>query len=158
MKEILELLEQNAKLTAAQIATMLNISEEAAAASIQEYEADDTILGYKAVVNWDKTDRNVVTAHIEVKVSPSKGEGFEKVAEHIVHHKEVKSLMLMSGGYDLLVIVEAATLKDVAFFVSDKLSSIESVLSTATHFMLKKYKYEGVEFKDNQKDIRGLVC
>jgi len=153
---ILTLLEKNAKLTPENIAAMLDISVEEVEKEIKEFENNKTILGYKAIVDWDKVENDKVTALIEVKVSPSKGEGFDKVAERIIAHPEVKSAMLMSGGFDIALTVEGKTMKDIAYFVAEKLSPIESVLSTATHFILKKYKYED-EIFTKEEDERELL-
>jgi len=149
---ILTLLEKNAKLTPENIAAMLDISVEEVEKEIKEFENNKTILGYKAIVDWDKVENDKVTALIEVKVSPSKGEGFDKVAERIIAHPEVKSAMLMSGGFDIALTVEGKTMKDIAYFVAEKLSPIESVLSTATHFILKKYKYEDEIFTKEEDE------
>jgi len=145
-KDILSLLERDGRLTPAQIALYLGAPEDQVREEIARLEREQVICGYGAFVNWEKTDSEYLTALIEVRVTPSRGEGFTRVAERIARFDEVKAVYLMSGGYDLAVIVLAKTLKDVAFFVSDKLSPLESVLSTATHFVLKKYKDHGVFF------------
>jgi DNA-binding Lrp family transcriptional regulator len=157
MEEILEILEKNSKLTDEQIAVMLNKSVEEVRAAIKKYEEDKIILGYTSMINWEKTSKESVIALIEVKVTPQRGQGFDKVAERIYKFSEVKACYLMSGGFDLTVIVEGKTMKEVALFVAEKLSPLDSVLSTATHFVLKKYKDKGVIFEDGYKDDREAV-
>lgn len=156
MKEaILNLLEKNSKLTFAEIAKETGYSEKEVIDAINEMEKDNIICGYNTLINWDKTDRDYVTALIEVKVTPQRGNGFDKVAERIYSFEQVKSVYLMSGGFDLTVILEAKNLKDIAFFVSDKLSPIDAVTSTATHFVLKKYKDHGIILeKDEDEFVR----
>ena len=140
MKEtILNLLEKNSRLTAKEIAEQTGYDEKEVENTIKEMEKDRVICGYNTLINWDKTGRDYITALIEVKVTPQRGNGFDKVAERIYSFDEVKAVYLMSGGFDLTVILEAKSLKDIAFFVSDKLSPIDAVVSTATHFVLKKY-------------------
>ena len=142
--DILSLLERNVKLTADEIAVRLGIPEAEARDEITRMEKEQIICGYNTLINWDRTDSEYLTAIIEVKVTPSRGQGFNKIAERIYQFDEVKSVYLMSGGYDLSVIIEGKSIKDISYFVSDKLSPLESVLSTATHFVLKKYKDHGV--------------
>ena len=142
--EILKLLEEDAKLTAEQISVMLDVSLDEVNACIDEFEQNGTILGYKTVVDWEKTDRESVTAMIDVKLTPQRGKGYDRVAEKIYNYPEVKSVYLMSGAYDLSVLIEGKTMKEVAFFVSQKLAPIDEVISTATHFVLHKYKDTGV--------------
>ena len=143
MAKLLRLLEQDCTLTHEQRASMTDMTVADVKAAIQRYEADKTILGYQAIVDWDRTDREAVTALIEVKVTPQRGDGFDRVAERIYQYDEVESVYLMSGGYDLAVFIEGRTLRDVARFVSERLSTLDEVQSTATHFILKKYKIEG---------------
>lgn len=157
MEEILEILEKNNKISEEQIATMLNKSVEEVRAAIKKYEEENVILGYNTLVNWEKTNKETVTALIEVKVTPQRGQGFDKVAERIYRYPEVKACYLMSGGFDLTVIIEGKTMKEVALFVAEKLSPLDSVLSTATHFVLKKYKDKGTIFEEDQKDDREAV-
>lgn len=142
--EILKLLESDAKLTAEQIAVMLDLPLEDVKTQINEFEANGTILGYKTVVDWEKTERESVTAMIDVKLTPQRDKGYDRVAEKIYNYPEVKSVHLMSGAYDLSVLIEGKTMKEVAFFVSQKLAPIEEVISTATHFVLHRYKDAGV--------------
>lgn len=155
---ILELLEENSRYTAKDIAIMLDISEEDVCSAIKELEKEQIICGYKTLINWDKVEtKELVTALIEVKVTPQRGEGFDKIAQRIYKFSEVKAVYLMSGGFDLTVIIEGKTMKEVALFVGQKLAPLDSVLSTGTHFVLKKYKDHGVIFEDIKKDERMLV-
>ncbi len=157
MEKILELLEKNCRLTAEQIAVMIDESPEAVAAAIQSLEKDKTILGYRAMINWEKTMKESVIALIEVKVTPQMGEGFDKIAKRIYQYDVVQSVYLMSGGFDLCVMIEGKTLKEVALFVSEKLAPMDSVQSTATHFVLKKYKDAGVVFQQDSGDERRMI-
>ncbi|MCX8130392.1 MAG: Lrp/AsnC family transcriptional regulator [Clostridia bacterium] len=157
MEEILEVLEKNSRLSEEQIAVMLNKTVEEVRAAIKKLEEDNIILGYNTMVNWERTSKETVTALIEVKVTPQRGEGFDKVAERIYRFPEVNACYLMSGGFDLTVIVEGKTMKEVALFVAEKLAPLESVLSTATHFVLKKYKDKGTIFEEKRKDEREAI-
>ena len=156
-EQLLKLLEEDARLTPAQMAAATGAPEDEVTAALARYERDGVIVGYQALVDWDKTDKEFVTALIEVKVTPSLGEGFDKVAERIYQHPEVQSVYLMSGGFDLTVIIEGRSMKEVALFVAEKLAPMESVLSTATHFVLKKYKDMGVIYKADPRDERETV-
>ena len=153
--DILKLLENDARLTPAQLAVMLGVSEEEILAQLKEYEANGTILGYKTIVDWEKTEQESVTAMIDVKLTPQPDRGFDRVAEKIYNYPEVKSVYLMSGSYDLSVLIEGHTMKEVALFVSQKLAPIEAVISTATHFVLHKYKDKGVLYEAPEIDERG---
>lgn len=156
--EILALLEENSRYTAKDIASMIGVTIDEVEAAIKRLEETQVICGYKTLINWDKTDKkDNVTALIEVRVTPQRGEGFDKVAERIYKFNEVKAVYLMSGGFDFTVIVEGKTLKDVALFVGQKLAPLESVISTATHFVLKKYKDHGVNFVGQKKDERMII-
>lgn len=156
--KILELIEKNSRLTVAEIAAQLDLTEEMVANEIEGMEDEKVICGYTTLINWDKTDRDYVTALIEVKVTPQRGNGFDKIAERIYRYDEVKAVYLMSGGFDLTVIMDGKNIKEIAFFVSDKLSPIDAVISTATHFVLKKYKDHGVILdKDKQRGERMIV-
>ena len=158
MEEILKILEANNSISKKDnIAKMLGRPEEEVNAQIEKMEKEKIIVGYKTIVNWDKTDREVVMALIELKITPQRGEGFDKVAKRIYKYPQVKSLYLMSGGYDLAVLIEGKSMKDVALFVAQKLAPMEHVLSTVTHFMLKKYKEEGITFEDEEKDTREVM-
>ncbi|MBE6008061.1 MAG: Lrp/AsnC family transcriptional regulator [Lachnospiraceae bacterium] len=153
---ILSLLEKNSKLTFAEIAEQTGISEKEVIDTIKVLEEESVICGYNTLINWDKTDREFVTALIEVKVTPQRGNGFDKIAERIYSLEEVKAVYLMSGGFDLTVIIEAKSLKDIAFFVSDKLSPINAVTSTATHFVLKKYKDHGIILENEEEEFKRM--
>ncbi len=155
--DILSILAGNCRLSNEQIAVMLGAEEEEVNRAIRSMEEKNVLLGYPALIDWEKTDKDVVTAYIEVKVTPQRGQGFDKVAERIYQFPQVKSCNLMSGGYDLFVAVEGKSMKEVALFVAEKLAPIESVLSTATHFVLKKYKEKGVSFEQKYKDNREAV-
>ena len=154
MDKILTMLEKDGHLTPEQIATMLEKETGEIKDAIAKYERDGVILGYQAMVDWDKTDREYTSAVIELKVVPQRDRGFDKVAAKIYQYPEVKSMYLMSGSYDLQLIIEGKTLKEVATFVAEKLAPMEAVTSTATHFVLRKYKDKGVIFKTPEKDER----
>ncbi len=156
MDKILKALEDNATLTPEQLAIMMGKETGEIKDLIKKYEADGVILGYKAMIDWDKTDREYVTALIEVKMTPQRDRGFDRVAEKIYNYPEVQSLYLMSGGYDLCLVIEGKTMKEVAYFVAQKLAPIEYVISTATHFVLRKYKDKGVIYGAEQVDERGF--
>ncbi len=155
MDKILQLLEGDARLTPEQLSVMCDRPVEDIKKAISDFEKDGTILGYKALVNWDKTDREYVSAIIELKVAPQRDRGFDRIAEKIYHYPEVKSVHLMSGGYDLMLMIEGKTMREVAFFVSYKLAPLEDIVSTATHFVLKKYKDKGVIYESPEIDQRG---
>lgn len=155
--KVLELLKEDARRSAALIATMLDVPEEQIKQAISELENEHVIVKYAAVVNWSKIDDEKVTALIEVQITPERGRGFDAIAERIYLYPEVKSVYLMSGAYDLLVEVEGKTLKEVASFVSNRLSPIDAVLSTKTFFILKKYKQDGIIFEEHEGDNRLLV-
>ena len=157
MDKLLKLLDTNARLTNAQLAVMLDTTEEAVAAQIADWERSGVIRAYKALIDWDRTEREYVTAIIELKVTPKRDLGFEAVAETIMRFEEVESVYLMSGGYDLSVVVNGRTFKDVAMFVAKRLSPLDSVISTATHFVLRRYKEKGVLFLGEEKDERGAL-
>ena len=157
MEQILEILEKDCRITPEQIAVMIDKEPEAVADAIRAYEENNTILGYKTLINWEETMKEYVTAFIELKVTPQFGEGFDKIAQKIYQHDCVKSVYLMSGGFDLAVIIEGKTLKEVSLFVSEKLAPMDSVLSTATHFVLKKYKDMGVVYAQESEDERRMI-
>ncbi len=143
MDPLLALLQKDARLSADQLASQLNTTPDAVRAAIAAREADGTILGYQAVMDPEKADDEAVQAVIEVKVTPERGGGFDRIADRIARFDQVVSCWLMSGGYDLGVVVRGHDLREVARFVSEKLSSLEGVISTATHFQLKVYKQDG---------------
>ncbi|MHA7964410.1 Lrp/AsnC family transcriptional regulator [Paenibacillus sp. CAU 1782] len=155
--KVLELLKEDARRDAELIATMLGVSLEEVKTAIAELENNHVIVKYATVVNWSKVDDEKVTALIEVQITPERGRGFEGIAERIYLYPEVKSVYLMSGAYDLLVEIEGKNLKEVASFVSNKLSPIDAVLSTKTFFILKKYKQDGIIFEEHEGDHRLMV-
>jgi len=155
--KVLDLLREDARRNPELLATLLGASLEEVKTAIRELEEDHVIVKYATVVNSSKIDDEKVTALIEVQITPERGRGFEAIAERIYLFPQVKSVYLMSGAYDLLVEVEGRNLKEVASFVSDKLSPLESVLSTKTHFILKKYKQDGIIFEDHEEDHRLVI-
>lgn len=151
MEEILEILEKNFRYTDEQIAVMAGKTVEEVREAIQDYEEKSIIAGYTTLINWENTGKEVVTALIQVKVTPQRGEGFDKVAERIYRYDQVQACYLMSsGGFDLTVIVEGKTMKEVATFVAQKLAVLDNVDGIATHFVLKKYKDHGTIFKEKK--------
>lgn len=154
--QILRMLEKNSRIDLKDMSIMLNVDEVTLANEIAEMEKEHIICGYHTLINWDHTTEEKVTALIEVKVTPQRGMGFDKIAERIYMFDEVNAVYLMSGGYDFTVILEGKTMKDVASFVSSKLSTLDSVLSTATHFVLKKYKDHGTVLEQETPDEREL--
>ena len=158
MEEILNILDkEKGNVSRAKIAQMLGMEEKEVADKIEKMEKENVIVGYKTIVNWDKTDKDVVVALIELRITPQRGEGFDKVAERIYKYPQVKSLYLMSGAYDLAVTIEGKSMKEVALFVAQKLAPMDSIISTATHFVLKKYKEEGIVFEDDEKHTRQVI-
>lgn len=156
-ERILAVIEKNGKITPKELADLLGENEAAVAAEIAKMEEEHVICGYHTLINWDNTDDEKVIALIEVKVTPQREMGFDKIAERIYQYSEVKSVYLMSGAYDFTVILEEKTMRAVAQFVAEKLSTIDSVLSTATHFVLKKYKDGGTVLCDEPQDERMLI-
>lgn len=158
MDQLLSLLSENARLTTAQLAVMLNLSESEVTEKIAQYEKDGIIRGYKALVNWEKVDKNKASALIELRVSPKRDRGFDEIAGRIMQFEEVESVYLMSGGYDLAVKVHGKSMQDIAMFVMRRLSTLDSVLSTATHFILTRYKDGGVilNSEDEQDERRSV--
>ena len=157
MDPLLKLLHENAALNPAQLAALLNLSEPDVTAKIKAYENAHVILGYRTVLNEEKLGVDIVRAVIEVKITPEREGGFNRLAERIAKYSEVNSCYLMSGGYDLLVVVEGDSLRQVASFVSEKLATIQGVISTATHFMLKPYKDQGILMSREQNEERLAV-
>jgi len=155
--KLLKLLEQNCSYTPAQLAAMCDTTEEDITLRIQSLRDEGVLLGYKAVVNWEKTAIEAVEALIEVKITPQRDKGFDRIAERIYQYEEVESCYLMSGGYDITVIITGRTLREVALFVSQKLSTIDGVTSTATHFILKKYKQQNVIFEPREEQKERLI-
>lgn len=160
MDQLLSLLSENARLTTAQLAAMLNIPEAEVTEKIACYEKEGIIRGYKAIVNWEKVDKNKASALIELRVSPKRDRGFDEIANRIMQFEEVESVYLMSGGYDLAVKVRGKSMQDIAIFVMRRLSTLDSVLSTATHFILTRYKDDNVilnagDEKDERRSVFG---
>ena len=156
-EEILRLLEKNSRIDIKEIAILVGKTEAEVANEIAQMEKEGIIRGYYTLINWDNTNDERVSALIEVKVTPQRGIGFDKIAERISQFDEVKSVYLMSGGFDFTVILEEKTMKEIAQFVTSKLSTLDEVLNTATHFVLKKYKDYGVTMMEEHKDERMLV-
>ena len=158
MEEILEILEGNSRYTDEQIAVMAGKTVEEVREAIRDYEEKNIIAGYTTLINWENTGKETGTALIEVKITPQRGEGFDKVAERIYKFDQVKACYLMSsGGFDLTVIVEGKTMREVAMFVSEKLAVQDNVIGTATHFVLKKYKDHGTIFKEKKASNREVI-
>ncbi len=156
--EILEILERNSRIAVDVIAKMVDLSLEETTAIINKLEQEKVIVQYGTAINWKKVDGHEnVTAMIDVKVTPKRGVGFDEIAERIYRFTEVKSVYLMSGAYDLSVIVEGRSMSEIAYFVSQKLSTLDSVLSTTTHFILKKYKHDGTIYEQGEDDRRIVV-
>lgn len=156
-EKILAIMEKNSRIDVKDLAVLLGESEVAVANAIGDMERENIICGYHTLINWDNTTEEKVTALIEVKVTPQRGMGFDKIAERIYQYNEVNSVYLMSGAFDFTVFIEGRTMKEVALFVSSKLSTLESVLSTATHFVLKKYKDHGTVLVEEVQDERMLI-
>ncbi|WP_050616215.1 Lrp/AsnC family transcriptional regulator [Bacillus testis] len=154
----LQLIENNGRLETADLAKMVDITESELEATLKKLEDMKVIVRYMTIINWAKVDEHHgVTAMIDVKVTPKRGVGFDEVAKRIYRFKEVQSVYLMSGAYDLSVTIEGKTMNEVASFVSDKLSTLDSVISTTTHFILKKYKHDGTIFEQGDEDKRIVV-
>jgi DNA-binding Lrp family transcriptional regulator len=158
MEKLLKIIEEDATLTPKEIATMLSKEEGDVKEMIRALERDGVILGRRTIIDWDKTDREYVSALIEVKVMPQRDDGFDKIADKICNYPEIKGLYLMSGGFDFTVLIEGKTMKEVAFFVARKLATIDAVTATATHFVLKTYKDKGVVYANDKKDPRDSSC
>jgi DNA-binding Lrp family transcriptional regulator len=154
--QIISILQQNARVSNTELGEMLGITPQQAAAEIKRLEDEGIIKGYSVILDDDKYDKNTVYATIELKVTPQRDCGFDDIAKTIMMYDEVESVSLVSGSYDLAVKVRGNDLKDVAFFVSERLSTIDGVLSTATHFLLKKYKEKGIFIDGEEPDERGL--
>ena len=158
VNRLLELLSENAELTNAQIGAMLGMTEGEVAAAIADYEKKGVIKGYRAIINWDKTEETSVSALIELKVTPKRETGFDEIAKRVMLFDEVESVYLMAGAYDLAVMVKGKTIQEIAMFVSKKLSTLDSVISTATHFLLRRYKDGGaVLCEDDIVDRRSMI-
>ena len=156
-EKILAIIEKNSRIDLKDLAALLGESEAAVANEIADMEKENIICGYHTMINWDNTGNEKVIALIEVKVTPQRGMGFDKIAERIYQYSEVNSVYLMSGAFDFTVIIEGKTMREVAQFVSEKLSPMDSVLSTATHFVLKKYKDHGTVRYEKPGDERMMI-
>lgn len=156
-EKILTFIEKNSRVDLHELAVLLGVDEVMVANELAAMEAEHVICGYHTLIDWDKTDVEKVTAMIEVRVTPQRDMGFDKVAERIYNYPEVNSVYLISGGFDLMVTLEGKTLRDISSFVTDKLSTLDSVLSTKTNFILKKYKDHGTVMAESPKDERMLM-
>ena len=156
-EKILRIIEKNSRIDLGELAILLGVEEIDIVNELAAMEAEGVICGYHTLIDWEKTSIEKTTALIEVRVTPQRGHGFDSIAERIYQYPEVRDVYLISGGYDLLIIMEGKTLKEIANFVSDKLSTQESILSTATHFILKKYKEHGTVLCDGPQDERMLI-
>ncbi len=158
MHRILELIEKHSDITDDEIAIMLGLDKESVSAAVEQFKKEGVIVGKKTVINWHKTERDFVTAFIELKVTPQQGKGFDEIAETLYQYEQVRSVYLMSGAYDLALIIEGKNLTEVALFVAEKLSPMDTVISTATHFVLKKYKEDGLYIESpSKKDERQVL-
>ena len=156
-EELLSVIEKNSRIDLKELAVILGVREVDVVNELETMEKEGIICGYHTLVNWEKTSNEKVTALIEVRVTPQRGQGFDNVAERIYRYPEVRSVYLISGGFDLMVILEGKTLREVSSFVSDKLSTLDRVLSTSTHFILKKYKDHGTIFVQKTEDEREEI-
>lgn len=156
-EELLSIIEKNSRIDLKDLSVMLGISEIEVANELENLKKEGVICGYNTLIDWDKTTIEKVTGLIEVRVTPQRGQGFDSIAERIYNYPEVKTVYLISGGFDLLVILEEKSLRDIANFVSDKLATLDNVLSTATHFILKKYKDNGIILSKKQGDEREII-
>ncbi len=157
-EELLTVIEKNCRINTKDLAIILGVEEIDIVNEMAQMEAEGVICGYHTLINWEKTTKEKVSALIEVRVTPQRGQGFDSIAERIYKYPEVHAVYLISGGYDLLVTLEGKSLKEIASFVSDKLSTLESVLSTATHFILKKYKDHGTVLTQKIGDEREVFA
>ncbi|WP_278868764.1 Lrp/AsnC family transcriptional regulator [Ruminococcus bicirculans (ex Wegman et al. 2014)] len=157
MDQLIKLLKNNARITNSELAVLLDKSEEQVAADIAKLEADGVIKGYSAIVDESAYDANSVFALIELKVTPQSQSGFDEIANQIASYEQVESVRLMSGAYDIIVAVNGANIRDISQFVSQRLATIDAVQSTATHFVLKVYKDNGIMISSDDKDERGLI-
>ena len=151
-EELLAVIEKNSRIDLKELAVLLGIQEAEAVEELEALEREGVICGYHTLIDWEKTSNEKVTALIEVRVTPQRGQGFDKIAERIYQYPEVRSVYLISGGYDLMVILEG-----ISAFVSDKLSTLDTVLSTATHFILRKYKDHGTVMARKKEDEREMI-
>ncbi|MBR1776436.1 Lrp/AsnC family transcriptional regulator [bacterium] len=154
---ILSIIEKNSRIDLKELAIRLGAEEIDVANELAKLEQEGVICGYHTLINWEKTDIEKVTALIEVKVTPQRGQGFDRIAARIYNYPEVRDVYLISGGFDLLVTLEEKSLKEIAQFVSEKLSTLDSILSTGTHFILKKYKDHGTIIDEKTEDEREVI-
>lgn len=156
-EELLSIIEKNSRINTKELSILLGVEEIDVINEMSKLEQEGIICGYHTLIDWEKTSIEKVTALIEVRVTPQRGQGFDKIAERIYNYPEVKSVYLISGGFDLLITLEEKSLKEISAFVSDKLSTLDSVLSTATHFILKKYKDHGTIVDKKKEDNREVI-
>ena len=156
-EKILSIIEKNSRIDLRELSIILGVDEVTIVNEMEQMEKENVICGYHTLIDWEKTDVEKVNALIEVRVTPQRGHGFDSIAERIYKYPEVQSVYLISGGFDLLVTLEEKSIKEIANFVSEKLSALDSVLSTATHFILKKYKDHGTILSKKQEDIREVI-
>lgn len=156
-EELLKIIEKNSRIDLKDLAVILGVEEIAVVNELAALEAEGIICGYHTLIDWEKTSIEKVTALIEVRVTPKKAQGYDEVAKRIYNYPEVQSVYLISGGFDLMVILEGKTLREVSTFVSEKLATLDTVLSTATHFILKKYKDFGTVLSPNSVDEREMI-
>lgn len=156
-EELLSIIEKNSRINTKELSILLGVEEIDVINEMAKLEQEGIICGYHTLIDWEKTSIEKVTALIEVRVTPQRGQGFDKIAERIYNYPEVKSVYLISGGFDLLITLEEKSLKEISAFVSDKLSTLDSVLSTATHFILKKYKDHGTIVDKKKEDNREVI-
>lgn len=156
-EELLAIVEKNSRIDLGELAVLLGKPEAGVADELAAMEKEGVICGYHTLIDWEKTSNEKVTALIEVRVTPQRGQGFDRIAERIYQYPEVQSVYLISGGYDLMVILEGKSLREISAFVSDKLSTLDTVLSTATHFILKKYKDHGTVLSRKKEDEREMI-
>lgn len=156
-ERILKLIERDVHATPEEIAVMIGKDKDYVQEILDECVQNQTILGQKTIIDWEKTERELVSAIIELKVTPQRGSGFDRISERIYQYDEISSVYLVSGGFDIAVIVEGKTVKEVALFVAEKLAPMDEVISTATHFILKKYKAEGVILNNKMEDDREVI-
>ncbi len=158
MHRILELIEKHSDITNEEISVMLGMDINEVAAAVEQFKREGVIVGKKTVINWRKTDREFVTALIELKVTPQQGQGFDRIAERFYQYEQVRSVYLMSGAFDIALMIEGKSLTEVALFVAEKLAPMDTVVSTATHFVLKKYKEDGIFIESvSKKDERQVL-
>ena len=155
--KILTFIEKNSRFDLKELAIMLGMEQAEVLNELEELESEGIICGYHTMIDWDKVDTDMVTALIEVRVTPQRGEGFDNIAERIYKYPEVDSVYLMSGGYDLMVMLQGKTLKEVSGFVTNKLSTLDTVISTVTHFILRKYKDHGTILNKKHEDERMII-